>query len=338
MIIVRAPLRISFVGGGTDFPDFYRSSTGRVISTAINQYVYVAVNRTPLMKKISARYSLGEMVDHPRELKNDRIREALLDLGIDRSIEIGTFSHLPGHTGLGSSSSFSVALMKGLYTALGKNIGKHDAAEAACRLEIDLVKEPIGKQDQYAAALGGFNVIEFRPDESVGVEPVLFDYERRRELERHLLLFFTGIHRPASSVLTEQKANIGRNRDTLQAMADSVFEFRDRLLKSDFEGMGAMLRGAWERKKLLSSTVSNPVIDGLYEAGIAAGAWGGKILGAGGGGCLLFLAPPERGPEIREKVRSRAAEASLPDFEEVPVKFVQSGVEVMVNGNQLHAL
>lgn len=338
MIIVRAPLRISFVGGGTDFPDFYRSSPGRVISTAINQYVYVAVNRTPLMKKVSARYSMGEMVDHPRELKNDRIREALLDLGIEQGIEIGTFSHLPGHTGLGSSSSFSVALMKGLHTALGKNIDKYQVAEAACRLEIDLVGEPIGKQDQYAAALGGLNILEFRPDESVAIDQVLLDYQRRREFENHALLFFTGIHRPASSVLTEQKANIGRNRATLLAMADSVFEFRDRLFGGDFEGLGMMLQSAWERKKLLSSTVSNPVIDKLYEAGIAAGAWGGKILGAGGGGCLLFLAPPERHEAIREMVRRRAAEYLLHDFEEIPVKFVQSGVEVMVNSDHSRML
>ncbi len=338
MIIVRAPLRISFVGGGTDLSDFYRHSPGRVISTAINQYVYVAVNRTPLMKKVSARYSLGEMVDHPRELRNDRIREALLDLGIENSIEIGTFSHLPGHTGLGSSSSFSVALMKGLHTALGRNIDKREAAEEACRLEIDLVGDPIGKQDQYAAALGGFNVLEFRPDESVMIDPVLLDYERRHGFEHHLLLFFTGIHRPAASVLTEQRANIERTRPTLQAMADSVFEFRDRLLDGDFEGLGIMLQSAWERKKTLSSSVSNPVIDGLYEAGITAGAWGGKILGAGGGGCLLFLAPPEKHPVIRETIRRRAGQHSLYDFEEIPVRFAQSGVEMMVNSDHSRML
>ncbi|OHA02929.1 MAG: hypothetical protein A3J58_00040 [Candidatus Sungbacteria bacterium RIFCSPHIGHO2_02_FULL_52_23] len=333
MIIVRAPLRMSFVGGGTDLRDFYHMSPGRVISTAIDQYVYVAVNRTPLMKRISVRYSLGEVVDHPRELKNDRVREALLDLGIEHSIEIGTFSHLPGHTGLGSSSAFSVALMKGLHAALGKNIDKHGIAEAACRLEIDLVGDPIGKQDQYAAALGGFNVLEFRPDESVVVDPVMLDYQRRREFENHLLLFFSGIHRKAASVLTEQKANTVRNRETLQAMADSVFEFKDRLMEGDFEGLGLMLQSAWERKKLLSSHVSNSAINGLYEAGISAGAWGGKILGAGGGGCLLLLAPPERQKTIRDTLKKRAAELALHDFQELPVRFAHSGVEVMVNSD-----
>src|SRR5688572_17261851 len=161
MIVVRAPMRISFVGGGTDLPEFYRQSPGAVISTAIDKFVYVAINHTPLIDKVSARYSISETVDHPSQLQHTRIRAALCDLGIQKGIEIASFASLPAKTGIGSSSSFSVALMKGLHAYLGRNIGAREVAEAASRLEIELLGEPIGKQDQYAAAFGGFNVFRF---------------------------------------------------------------------------------------------------------------------------------------------------------------------------------
>lgn len=331
MIIVRAPLRISFVGGGTDLPDFYRLYPGRVISTAIDKYVYVAINRTPLIKKISVRYSIGEVVNHPSELKNDRVRLALLDLGIYNNIEIGTFSHLPGQTGLGSSSSFSVALTKGLYTSLGKKMNKYEAAEAACRLEIGLLKEPIGKQDQYASALGGFNTLQFNRDESVEVDPVLLDYKKRLDLESHMFIFFTGTQRPASSVLTEQRANINKKVETLKEMASLVPVFKEHLIKGDFKALGEILHQNWLKKKSLASNVSNPLIDEFYEAGISCGAWGGKVLGAGGGGCILFLAPPEKKTAIREMVKKIAEKNNLNDYVEVPVSIAQSGVEVIVN-------
>ena len=322
---------MSFVGGGTDLADFYRFYPGRVISTAIDQYVYVAVNRTPLIKKVCARYSVTEFVDHPRELKNDRIREALLDLGLESNIEVGMFSTLPGNTGLGSSSSFSVALMKGLHTSLGRKINQREAAEAGSRLEIELVGEPIGKQDHYAAAFGGMNTLQFNADHSVDIDPVLLDYRKRMAFEDHLLLFFTGIRRFASDILSEQRSNITGKMDTLKAMADSVPEFRDRLLRGDFKGLGTMLHENWLRKKTLASGISNNVIDELYDAGMNAGAWGGKILGGGGGGCILFLAPLNKKDRIREAVRNIAQKSDLPDFEEIPVRFIQTGVEVLSN-------
>lgn len=334
MIIARAPMRISFVGGGTDLADFYRMSPGRVISATIDKYVYVAINRTPLIKKVSARYSITEMVDHPSELKNHRIRAALLDLGIHNNIEVGTFSHLPGQTGLGSSSSFAVALMKGLFAVSGRKIDRLEAAEAACRLEIVLLEEPIGKQDQYAAAFGGFNVFQFNADDSVAVEPVLLDYKKRLGLEKHILVFFTGITRPVAAVLNEQKANIPSKTDTLKEMADSVYEFKRSLLEGDFAGLGRMLNEGWLKKKTLASGVSNAVIDSLYQAGMANGAWGGKVLGAGGGGCVMFLAPQERKDEIRKAVREAAVKIGLSDFDEIPIKFVQSGVEILINSGQ----
>jgi D-glycero-alpha-D-manno-heptose-7-phosphate kinase len=329
MIVVRAPMRISFVGGGTDLPDFYRRSPGAVISTAIDKFVFVVINRTPLIDKVSARYSISETVDHASQLQHTRIRAALLDLGIEKGLEIASFASLPAKTGIGSSSSFSVALMKGLHAYLGRNIGAAEAAEAASRLEIELVGEPIGKQDQYAAAFGGFNVFRFQSDGSVDVEPVLLDYRKRLALEQHVTVFFTGITRFASTVLGEQKANIDSKFDTLRDMAAMVPEFKRRLEDGDFEAIARMLHEGWLRKKGLASGVSNAVIDCLYETGLRAGAWGGKVLGAGGGGCLLFIAPPDRRECIRKAVFDLARSSNLPDFKEIPMRFVQSGAEAL---------
>ncbi|MBI4085874.1 MAG: GHMP kinase [Candidatus Liptonbacteria bacterium] len=336
MIVVRAPLRISFVGGGTDLPDFYRRSPGRVISTAIDKFVYVVINRTPLIDKVSARYSIAETVNHPSELKHTRIKAALLDLGIHKNIEIASFGTLPAKTGLGSSSSFSVALMRGLHGFLGRKIDKRQTAEAASRLEIELVGEPIGKQDQYAASFGGFNVLQFNPDESVDVDPVLLHYKTQLGLEDHLLLFFTGITRNASEVLAEQKTNIGKKVDTLKEMAESVHEFKEKLLNGNFRGMAEMLHARWLKKKTLASNVSNSTIDELYEAGISSGAWGGKVLGAGGDGCIMFIAPPEKKNDIRHALKKIVSEKKIADFQEIPVKFVQAGAEILYNGDYVH--
>src|SRR3989344_9204974 len=296
MIIVRAPLRISFVGGGTDLAAFYKKSPGRVLSAAIDKYVYVTITRTP-GKRVSVRYSIAEYVDHPKELQHHRVREALLDLRLLDSIEISSFSQLPGQTGLASSSAFSVALLKGLNALLGKKLSAKMCADAACRLEIDLVGEPIGKQDQYASAVGGLNILQFNKDESVDVEPILLDYQHRLEFEDHLLLFFTGLTRAASSVLTEQrkKTKSGANMNALKQIANSVHDFAAALRNHEYERLGTMLHEGWQRKKTLASNVSNPGIDALYDAARRKGAWGGKLLGAGGGGCLLFfVAPPTR--------------------------------------------
>jgi D-glycero-alpha-D-manno-heptose-7-phosphate kinase len=329
MIVVRAPMRISFVGGGTDLLDFCRRSPGAVLSTAIDKFVYVVINRTPLIDKVSARYSISETVDSVSDLQHTRIRAALQDLGIEKGLEIASFASLPAKTGIGSSSSFSVALMKGLNAYLGRHIGAREAAEAASRLEIDLLGEPIGKQDQYAAAFGGFNIFRFHGDGTVDVEPVLLDYKKRSGLEQHTLVFFTGITRFASSVLTEQRSNIDQKFDTLKEMAAMVPDFRDRLVAGDFKALGEMLHEGWVRKRQLASGVSSSTIDGLYEAGMRSGAWGGKVLGAGGGGCLLLIAPPERKECVRKAVWEAARAASLNDFKDIPVKFVQSGAEAL---------
>lgn len=331
MIIIRAPLRISFVGGGTDLADFYHLYPGRVISATIDKYVYAVINPASLLKGISVRYSIIENVKRVKDLKNDRIREVMLDLAIEENMEIGIFSHLPVGTGLAGSSAFTVALIKGLSTYLGKRLDKEEIAEAACKIEIDLIKEPIGKQDQYATAFGGFNVFQFNPDETVGVEPILLDYKKRIDLEKHLLLFFTGITRQASLVLSEQKSNIPAKFETLKSMTELVDIFKQKLLKGDFEALGGLLHENWLMKKNLTSKVSNQIIDKLYEAGIKNGAWGGKVLGAGGGGCILFLSPINKKAKIEDALEKTAKKYNLGDSKEIPVKFVQSGVEIISN-------
>lgn len=329
MIIVRAPLRISFVGGGSDLPAFYRLSQGKVISATIDKYVYIVINPAPLLKGITARYSTIENVKTVKELKNDRIREAMLSLGVKDKMEIGTFSDLPVGTGMGGSSSFTVALIRGLSTYMGKRLDRGEIAEAACKVEIDLIKEPIGKQDQYASAFGGFNIFQFNSDETVDVDPILLDYKTRIDLENRMLVFFTGITRQASSVLSEQKSNTGSKMDTLKAMVNLVDIFKENLLEGEFETLGKLLHENWLKKKALASKISSSVIDQLYDTGIENGAWGGKVLGAGGGGCILFLAPLDRGKQIRQKIRDKAKNLKLADFKEMPIKFVQSGVEII---------
>ncbi len=329
MIVVRAPLRLSFVGGGTDLPDFYTRHPGRVISATIDKFVYLVINHTPLVNRVSARYSTSETVNHPSELQHTRIKAALTDLGITNNIEIGSFASLPAKTGLGSSSSFSVALLKGLHEFLGKNIDKNELANAASRLEIELVGEPIGKQDQYAAAFGGLNIFTFNPDHSVKAEPVNLDYKTKADLEHHLLVFFMGTTRPAGAVLAEQKANLEQKIETMKAMADSVPEFHARLAKSDLPGLGAMLQDGWAAKKSLAASISNSITDEFYSAGMNAGAWGGKVNGAGGGGCIMFLAPAEKREAIREGMRQVAKRNELTDFCEIPVRFSQSGSEII---------
>ncbi len=331
MIIVKAPLRISFMGGGTDLADFYEKTPGKVISATIDKYVLVAINPAPLLTGITARYSIIETVKSAKELKNDRIREVMLHFGVEDYLEIGIFSHMPVGTGLGGSSAFTVSLIKGLSTYIGKRIDKKDIAKIACEVEINTLKEPIGKQDQYAAAIGGFNTFQFNSDGSVEHEPILLDYKTRLDLENSLLVFFTGITRPAKSVLLEQKANSFKNIKSLSSLVRLTDSFSKKLLKGNFKGMGELLHESWLIKKKLASKISSEAIDKLYNAGIKNGAWGGKVLGAGGGGCVMFLAPRGKHQKIRASLLKKAQELKLEDFKEVPVKFVHSGVEIVSN-------
>lgn len=331
MIIVRAPLRISFVGGGTDLPDFYKIHSGKVISATIDKYVYVAINPAPLLQQITARYSAIENVKHVKDLKNNRIRETMTLFGLNEYMEIGTFSHMKVGTGLGASSSFTVALVKGFSTYLGKRLDKKELAETASKIEIDLLGEPIGKQDQYASVYGGLNLFRFNPDETVDVEPLLLDFKRRIDLENHMLVFFTGITREASDILSLQKSGLSSNIKTLKSMAEMVDLFKKEVMRGNFEAMGSLLHENWLRKKRLASKISNTAIDKLYLSGIKNGALGGKLLGAGGGGCFLFIVPPKKREKVINAVSNTAKKNRLSNFQEVPVKFVHSGVEVVSN-------
>lgn len=338
MIITRAPFRISFVGGGTDIKDFYQQYPGRVLSSTIDKYIYTVINPEVLFDGFMIKYMKTENALHPKEFKHERFREALIRLNVVHGgLEIASFANLPSNTGLGSSSSFSVALLKALHVHLGIRISKQELAELACELEIDILKEPIGKQDQYAAVTGGFNIFQFNPDGTVESEPILLDYKTRAGLEDHTLLFFTGITRAAGNVLAEQKSSITDKFATYKQMSDSVPVFKNHLVAGEYKVMAEMLHEGWLQKKSLASTISSSVIDTLYETGINAGAWGGKILGAGGGGCIFFIAPPETHQEIKEQMRSQAAELELADFKQIEFDFSQSGVGVLFNTNFHHA-
>lgn len=329
MILVRAPLRISFIGGGTDIPDFYRTSKGSVISTTIKQYVYLAIKHSKYVNKIIVKYSTTEIVDHPKHLLHNRVRESLHLLGIENSIEIGSFASIPARTGLGSSSSFTVALIRGLHHYKGINISNDQIAHKACVIEIEKLKEPIGKQDQYASAFGGFNIITFHPNEDVDVEPVKIPKENLKLFEDSILLFFTGMTRDASSVLAKQKLNISARVKLYKKMISFIKPFNQALIKGDIKRAGQILHATWIVKKKFEKDISNKVIDDLYSVGIKSGAWGGKILGAGGGGCLLFIAPQKKKNLIRENISKFSKNYKLTGFAEIPVEFENRGVEIV---------
>lgn len=338
MIITRAPLRISFVGGGTDIKDFYQKYPGRVISSTIDKHVYTVINYGRLLDSFVIKYMETEKATHPSEFKHSRFRETMLRLNVvEPGLEIASFADLPGNTGLGSSSSFTVALLKAINAHHGIAINKQQAAELACEIEIDILKEPIGKQDQFAAAYGGFNVFQFNPDGTVDVDPIFIDYKVRANLEDHAVLFFTGITRSASTVLSEQKTSMADKFETYKQMSDSVLVFRDKLIAGDMRGMAEMLHEGWERKKSLSGGISTNAIDDLYTEARKLGAWGGKVLGAGGGGCLFFIAPPETHAVIGAGLRAQAEKLGMVGFKKIDFDFSQSGADVLFNSLSNHA-
>ncbi len=333
MILVRAPLRISFLGGGTDLPDFYRRSPGMVISSTIDKYVHILINATPLVDKVTVKYQKTELVDRPEDVEHTRVRAALMHLGIGKGIEIGSFGDLPAKIGLGSPSSFSVALIRGLYAFMNKKLGKEESAEMAFRLENTFLGETVGKQDQYAAAMGGFNTFQFNQDDSVTVKPLLLDYTKRLGLEDHLLVFFTGIE-PEASLGFQQKANIDDHFETLQEMAKLVPRFSHAVMAGNFIELGNLLHEGWLCKKSLAENISNTTLDELYEAARSGGAFGGKVLGIGGGGCVFFLVPPEKKVQVRGALAEVAQSRALRGFREIPAKFVHGGAEIIFNDDR----
>jgi len=323
MIISRTPLRISFAGGGSDLAAFYRREAGAVTSTAINKYIYITVNRK-FDNKIRASYSITEMVDSVDGLKHELIREALKLLGLHGGIEITSISDIPSRgTGLGSSSAYTVGLLNALYAYTGQHVGAERLAREACQIEIERCGKPIGKQDQYIAAYGGLQHIQFSPDESVFVDPVICNPETKNKLQRRLLLLYTGLTRSADDILREQKVNTESDeerRRALRVMTQLAQGLRDALCGNDLGNLGEVLHQGWSEKKRLAPGISNSRIDEWYERARLHGAIGGKVLGAGGGGFLLLYGPSERHGEI---VRA------LPELRRVAFRFEPQGSKII---------
>ncbi len=302
MIITRTPFRVSFVGGGTDLPDFYRLEPGAVVSTAINRYMYIVVNKR-FDDTIRISYSKTEIAKDVEQIRHPIVREALKLTGITRGIEVVSIADVPAGAGLGSSSSFTVGLLNALYAYKEVLKSAEELAREACHIEIDIVGEPIGKQDQYIAAYGGLRYIQFNPDETVFTEPVIYGSQSRDELSQNLLLFYSGETRAAGSILMKQKANMGQGDklELMRQMRDMAAELKNHLNNhSSPDILGRFLHQGWLLKKQLSSGISNDRIDEYYQKAIKAGALGGKVLGAGGGGFLLLYCLKENQEMVQQ--------------------------------------
>ena len=324
MIITRTPLRISFAGGSTDLPSFYRKyGGGAVMSAAIDRYIHVLVN-DKFDRSIRVAYSRTENVDRLDDLQHGLVREAMRLTGVTESLEVHTVADIPSEgTGLGSSSTLTVGLLNALYAHRGVLRDPTELAEEACRIEIDVLKGTLGKQDQYAAALGGLQYLEFNSDDTVRSTPVPLSRADREALEGHLSLYYTGITRQAQGILKSQAARTEQNRDSLLRLRAMAREARDALLQRDWAALGRLLDEGWGLKRALTDGITTAQIDTLYARAKSAGAYGGKITGAGGGGFLLIVHPPERSREIS---------AALSPMERLPVRINAEGSRILFVG------
>ncbi|MDI6696163.1 MAG: GHMP kinase [Anaerolineales bacterium] len=322
MIIVQTPLRVSFLGGGTDFPAFFQEEGGgNVLSSAIDKYIFVTIKQR-YDDKIRVGYTRTEIVDHVDEVNHELIREALRITGIQKNVEITTMGDIPAGSGLASSSAVTVGALHAMYAYLGQMVTADRLAQEACKIEVDILNKPIGIQDQYICALGGFRFIEFHPDGKVVNEKIELEPRLKNRLNESLLLFYTGMTRQADSILDEQKANIKASRNLLNELKQMACYAREELAAGNIDVIGTLLHQNWVLKKQLARKISNPTIDAIYEAALKAGATGGKITGAGGGGYLLLYCPYER----REAVRD-----ALHPLTEVPFKLEMDGSKVIFN-------
>ena len=322
MIIVQTPLRISFFGGGTDFPSFFMEEGGCVLTSAIDKYIFVAVKER-FDSKLRIGYTQTEMVDNVDEIQHELIREALRTTGIHSGLEITTMGDIPSEgSGLGSSSTVTVGALHALYTYLGEIVSAEKLAREACSIEIDRLKKPIGIQDQYIAAYGNLRFFDFLPDGQVTTEKVPLDTESRRALNDRFLLFFTGVSRRAGNILQEQKENIKDRITVLREMKQMVYEARKVLTDGDFDAFGLLMHESWKLKKRLAGTITNGSINDLYELARHSGAIGGKITGAGGGGFLLLYVPYEKQSAVRN---------ALCGLQELPFRLESDGTKVIFN-------
>lgn len=318
------PQRLSFAGGGTDLAEFYRGHGGAVLSSTIDKYIYVTVKRHhPLFNEVyRLSYSTTEHVDSLDEIENDIARECMRLVQVEPPLFIATASDLPASSGLGSSSSFAVGLLYALHLMRGEDPSAGQLAEEACQVEIDVLGHPIGKQDQYAAAFGGMNYFSFQPDGRVQIDSVWPGGNGLGGVFDQLMLFWTGIQRDSGDVLREQRDKIGKTSATLEQMRDMAATCRDLMLRNpdDIAELGNLLDQGWRAKRTLASTITNNEIDAAYQKALDAGAIGGKIAGAGGGGFLLLVVPKER----RDRVR-----AALDGLIDVPIAYESRGARTL---------
>ncbi|MFH1115346.1 MAG: GHMP kinase [Pseudomonadota bacterium] len=323
MIITRTPFRISFCGGGTDLPAYYREQQGSVVSTTLNKYIYITVNKLSRYfdHRILLKYSQTELVDSVEAIQHPIIREAMRITDVVDGVEITSMADIPAGTGLGSSSAYAVGLLHALHTFKGEYVSAGQLAREACEIEIERLNDPIGKQDQYIAAYGGICRIRFNPDESVFVDPVICSYSTKKALQGNLLMFYTGITRRAGDILKVQKETTHLNMEALTRMRDLCTEIMEVLKNSaSLSRFGEVLHRAWTYKRDLVDSISNDSINAYYEKARNAGAIGGKLLGAGGGGFFLFYVEPQNQDRVRK---------ALDDLQELPFLFEPQGSKVL---------
>jgi D-glycero-alpha-D-manno-heptose-7-phosphate kinase len=303
-MVSQTPLRISLVGGGTDLRSFYHKEDGMVLSAAIDKYVYVIVKER-FDDKIYINYSVKEIVDNVSDIKHDLVREAMRKAGIKGGVEITTLADIPSEgSGLGSSSSVTVGLLNAFYNHTGEQVTLERLARDACEIEINICNKPIGKQDQFIAAYGGLNKITFHPDESVSVSRLPVFDGNLRKIGSNLLLFYTNKTRKADIILSKQKKHTDKKREVLRSMRSLVPVFEDSIIDGKYDELGKLLHKNWLLKKSLVNTISNDEIDSMYKRAIKAGALGGKICGAGGGGFLLLYIPRDKQEAVRNALKS----------------------------------
>lgn len=321
MIVIQTPLRISFFGGGTDFPSFYREEGGSVLSTAIDKYIFVTIKQR-FDDKLRVGYTSTELVDSLDEIKHEIIRESFRMTGITKGVEVTTMGDIPSGSGLGSSSAVAVGALHAMNVYQNHYVTAESLAQNACQVEIDILKKPIGIQDQYIAAYGGIRFFEFMPDGTVKNELIELDQSTKLQLTESLLLFYTGITRKADSILAEQKEKIPDRKQVLRELRRMSYQVREELCVGNLDSIGHLLHESWMLKKQLASNISNGQIEEMYDAARKAGALGGKVTGAGGGGFLLLYCPFENRARVRK---------ALSQYREIPIRLEPDGSKVIFN-------
>jgi D-glycero-alpha-D-manno-heptose-7-phosphate kinase len=322
LIITQTPLRISLAGGGTDFPGFFEKHGGAVVSSAIDKHVHCIVKER-FDDKIYVNWTKKEIVDSVDEIEHELVREAMRKVGVKKAVEISFLSDIPAEgSGLGSSSSITVGVLNALYHFVDATPTTEQLAREACEIEIEILGKPIGVQDQYIAAYGGLRCFEFGPGQNVRTSSISVSRSALDDLDNMLMLFFTGKTRQASNILSQQKSNIGQKVEVLQQMTRQAHQVRQLIEAGDIDGLGAQLHQGWEAKRQLASGISSSELDEIYERAMKAGALGGKISGAGGGGFFLLCVPSHKRQAVRQALR---------ELREMPFRLERGGSRVVLN-------